>query len=137
MNNFPCDDQCGLDQLASGIDLSVFYGSMYVENEELTNPNDGLISPYTLFHVPVLQGSLVGKIYYKGELIQRFYSYSSGSKFSFQDELCKNSYLCSPRNRSKVVSGHIDHEQGNIQFKWNRPIQSGDSKVVVSYEYSR
>lgn len=130
--NLPCDDKCSLDQIYG------FFNGMYVDREELTNPNDGTISPYTLEHVPVLKATIVGEIFYKNELIQKFTDFSCGLNFQLAPKKKKSKF---PGHWTSafpsVVSGEIDYKQGNIKFKWNRPIQAGDSKVVISYEYAR
>lgn len=134
--NFPSDDANTLQQLSDGSGLDLFYGSMYADQETLTQIK---CSPSTLFedknewfvtyspmqHIPVIKGTVIGSIKAEGEVVQTF-CFSSNGSFSFKEVVS---------NVPHMVSAGLNPTTGEISGYWNALVKN--TEIVVSYEYSR
>jgi hypothetical protein len=117
-----------LQGVISGIDPTIYYGSMFV-NEERSSLDDGedRLSIYSAFqHVPIMRGTLTGRIFQGENVIQKF-QIEDGGRFQFQ-----------PTDKTTDVfasSGSFDHKSGIITLLWDKA--PGPNHLVVSYEYLR
>lgn len=124
---FPGDDVNSLQQLADGTaNLSIYYSSQFVQNENHNDAGATTTTTFTLEHTPVLAGTITGSIYDGGTLIQTFSVSSSGS-FVFNDTV-------SPAADPKVTGATLDLTTGLMTFTWNSAPSTNN--ITVSYEYN-
>jgi hypothetical protein len=122
---FPGDDVNSLQQLADGTaNLSIYYSSQFVQNENHTDAGATTTTTFTLEHTPVLAGTITGSIYDGGTLVQTF-SVSSAGSFNFTT-VDSGSQL--------VTGGTVDLTTGLMTFTWDGA--PGTSNITVSYEYN-
>lgn len=122
---FPGDDVNSLQQLADGTaNLSIYYSSQFVQNENHADAGATTVTTFTLEHTPVLAGTITGSIYDGGTLVQTF-SVSSAGTFSFTT-VDSGSQL--------VETASVDLTTGLATFNWNGA--PGTNNITVSYEYN-
>ena len=122
---FPGDDVNSLQQLADGTaNLSIYYSSQFVQNENHADAGATTTTTFTLEHTPVLAGTITGSIYDGGTLVQTF-SVSSTGTFNFTT-VDSGSQL--------VETASVDLTTGLMTFNWDGA--PGTSNITVSYEYN-
>ena len=130
---YPADDAISLQQDTAGnATLDAYYSSPTV-NGEMTSKNPGgsssWLSNYApLEHTPVIPGTVTGKVYRDGAVVQTFTVGQEGS-FRFTDVGTQT---------VKAVSGgsSLDVNTGEIQVQWNDQGDPGENHLEISYEYN-
>lgn len=122
---FPGDDVNSLQQLADGTaNLSIYYSSQFVQNENHTDTGLTTTTSFVLEHTPVLAGTITGSIYDGGTMVQTF-SVNSAGTFTFTTV---------DGSLQLVTSATIDLATGLMTLEWNGA--PGINNVTTSYEYN-
>lgn len=122
---FPGDDVNSLQQLADGTaNLSIYYSSQFVQNENHTDTGLTTTTSFALEHTPVLAGTITGSIYDGGTMVQTF-SVNSAGTFTFTTV---------DGSLQLVTSATIDLATGLMTLEWNGA--PGANNTTISYEYN-
>lgn len=139
---FPSDDGLALQQLASGNGtLDLYYPHQYVQNEvvahcKATGPAPNIKWKYHDFwmlpleHGPVLEGSLVGKVYVDDKQFAMFIPSSLNNKEFNINYTPPTEGLC-------FETLKFDYETRRFFLGWSDKVDPATVKIVVSYEYDR
>ena len=103
-----------------GIDIT--YNHQFVENEEVQNLNRGKEAVYALSQKNLIEDGLVASVYLGDEHV------------GVVGDTDNNGYqIVDPSG--KIESVRINRSTGKLFITWKEPINKGQSRVVVSYEY--
>lgn len=104
--------------------LDTLYTLQYLQDDQLEGRQSGLRTSFEPFNIPV-PNTLTGTVYLNGEPNQTFVE--SGRQL--------RTHWVGRRDQPYMVSGTVN-ESGTIIVNWSEPVETGQAKLVVSYEYS-
>ena len=107
-----------------GVGIDIMYNHHFVEYEEVSNLVKGLQTVYNLSAGKIIPGTLVGSVYLDGKHMCVFRHDSK------DDDMC---VVNDPT--MNVGSIDVNCKTAKITIHWRSHVRSGETKLVVSYEY--